>query len=63
MSKNENYTPAQVVAARNKMGHTQTAAGEMIYRTQRCWQCWELGTRAIDRGLFELYLFKTGQYK
>lgn len=55
------YTPAQVRAAREEIGHTQTEAAALVYRTMRAWQDWESGARNIDPAAFELYLIKTGQ--
>lgn len=55
--------PAEVVAAREAAGHTQTQAAAVVYTTLRTWQAWEEtdGDRPIHPGFFELYLIKTGQ--
>lgn len=51
-----NPTPAQVLAARGKM--TQEEAAALIYATRRSWQDWELGSRRMHPGLFELFNIK-----
>lgn len=56
-----NPTPAQIVAAREKAGLTQTAAGEIIRGTLRGWQNYESGERRMHPGLWELFRIKTGQ--
>lgn len=59
-------TPAEVRAAREKAGLTQTEAAAKISGTLRSWQNYEAdeGTpdhRRMHPGLFELFLIKTGQ--
>lgn len=54
------YTPAQVRAAREAAGHTQSQAAALVYRRLRTWQDWE-GGKPIDPAVFELYLIRTGQ--
>jgi len=56
-----NPTPAEVLAAREKAGLTQTEAGELIYGTLRTWQDWESGERRMHPQMFEAFLLKTGQ--
>lgn len=58
-----NPTAAEVVAARDRAGLTQRAAAHKIYATLRAWQSWEdeNDERRMHPGLFELFLFKTGQ--
>lgn len=53
--------PSEIRAARAAAGHSQAAAAAVVYVARITWQCWELGTRAMPPGLFELYLIKTGQ--
>lgn len=61
-----NPTPAEVRAAREKAGLTQTDAAAVIYGTLRAWQNWENETdpaeqRRMHPAIFELFLAKTGQ--
>ncbi len=56
-----NPTPAQIVAAREKAGLTQTAAAEVIRGSLRAWQDYEGGQRRMHPGLWELFRIKTGQ--
>jgi len=56
-------TPAEIVAARETAGLTQTQAAEKIGGTLRSWQFYEAGERRMHPGLFELFLIKTGQPK
>lgn len=62
-----NPTPAQVRAAREAAGLTQTQAAAVIYATLRAWQNWESEDLAEGRRmhpqLFEAFLLKTGQMK
>lgn len=59
-------TPAQVRAAREAAGLTQTEAAAKIHGTLRSWQNYEAAGdapehRRMHPGLFELFLIKTGQ--
>lgn len=59
-----NPTPAEVRAAREKAGLTQTQAAQVIYSTLSAWQKWEseegaAEARRMHPGLFELFLIKT----
>lgn len=54
-------TKEQIRAARKTANLTQAAAGAMVYHARRAWQDWELGNRAMDPAVFELFLIKTGQ--
>lgn len=56
-----NPTPAEIRAAREATGLTQSTAAEAIYSTLRTWQDWEAGVRRMHPGLFEFFLAKTGQ--
>lgn len=51
-------TPAQIRAARQAAGLSQTAAASLIYSTMRTWQDWEAGKAAMHPGLWELYQIK-----
>lgn len=50
-----NPTPAEVRAAREAAGLTQTQAGELIYCSLRGWQGWESGARAMHPAFWELF--------
>lgn len=54
---------ADVKAAREHAGHTQEEAAKVIYGTKRTWEAWESPTeeRFMHPGLWQLYLYKTGQ--
>lgn len=59
-------TPAEIRAAREKAGLTQTEAAVKVCATLRGWQNWETeGDSAEHRrmhpGLFKLFLITTGQ--
>jgi len=65
-SSSANPTPAQVIAAREAAGLTQSQAAEKIGGTLRAWQAYEdagENGRRMHPGLFELFLIKTGQPK
>ena len=51
--------PAEILAAREAAGLTQTEAAAVIYSTLRTWQDWEAGARRMHPGLFELFQLKT----
>lgn len=58
-----NPTPAEVRAAREAAGLTQTQAAGLIHATLRAWQGWEapegeLGARRMHPGLWELFRLK-----
>ena len=64
-------TPTQIKEARATAGHTQQQAAETIGVTGPnawgTWKRWEAGPdaqsgRAMQPGLFELYVLKTGQH-
>lgn len=59
-------TPAEIKAARETAGLTQTEAAAKIGGTLKAWQNYEADTssgehRRMHPGLFELFLIKTGQ--
>ena len=59
-------SPAQVRAAREAAGITQSEAAAKIHGTLRAWQNYEADEgmpehRRMHPGLFELFLIKTGQ--
>lgn len=55
-------TPMMIKEARTSAGQSQTEAGAAVGAALRTWQHWEMGTRAMPSGLWELYLLKTGQH-
>lgn len=56
-----NPTPAEVRAAREAAGLSQTAAARVIYCTLRGWQEWEAGNRRMHPAFWELFRNKIGQ--
>jgi DNA (cytosine-5)-methyltransferase 1 len=56
-------TPAQVRAAREAAGLTQTEAGALVHVNLRSWQKWEGGERAMHLAFYELFLIKSGVKK
>ncbi len=54
-------TGAEVRAARKSVGLSQSAAAELVYLSRRAWQTYEEEVTPIKLGLWELFLFKTGQ--
>lgn len=61
-----NPTPAEVRAARESAGLTQTAAAELIYTTCRTWQQWEAGEgtaghRRMHPAFWELFKIKSAK--
>jgi len=53
--------PESVRAARRAAGMTQAEAAELVYRTERNWQQWEGGERAMDPALWELFILKVNK--
>lgn len=58
----DNPEPGQVRAARQRAGHTQTRAGQLVGGTLRTWQDWESGKRAMPAATIALYLLLTDQH-
>lgn len=54
-------TPENIRKARKNRGLSESAAGELIYVSRESWRLYEKGTTKIKLGLWELFLFKTGQ--
>jgi DNA-binding transcriptional regulator YiaG len=52
-------TPAQIRAARQAAGLTQTEAAALIHSTYRAWQEWEGGRRRMHPGLWALFCLRT----
>lgn len=59
-----NPAPAEVRAAREAAGLTQTQAAALVYASLRNWQQWEqeegANARRMHPGLWELFHIKTG---
>lgn len=53
-----NPTPAEIRAAREAAGLTQTAAAALIYCSLRGWQQWEAGERSMHPAFWELWRLK-----
>jgi putative transcriptional regulator len=57
-------TPAEILAAREKAGLTQTQAAELVHLAHRVrWTEYETGTHAIDLARWELFLVKTSRQR
>jgi putative transcriptional regulator len=59
-------TPAEIRAAREAAGLTQTAAAALVHAELRTWQHWESSAGADDRramplAAWELFLIKTAK--
>jgi len=53
-----NPSPADVRAAREAAGLSQTEAAALIHCTLRGWQEWEAGNRRMHPAFWELWLIK-----
>lgn len=53
-----NPAPADIRAARESAGMTQTQAAALIHGTLRSWQAYEAGDRRLHPGLWELFRLK-----
>ena len=51
--------PEEILAARQALNLTQTAAARMIYVSLRAWQQWESGERKLHPAFWELFRRKT----
>ena len=56
-----NPTQAEVRAAREAAGLSQTAAGALVHTTCRTWQQWEAGDRRMHPAFWELFQIKVAQ--
>ncbi|NWA11985.1 hypothetical protein [Pseudomonas gingeri] len=54
-------TPENIRKARKNKNLSELAAGEIIYVSRESWRLYEKGTTKMKLGLWELFLFKTGQ--
>ena len=50
--------PAEIRAAREAAGLSQTAAAGLVHSKLRTWQQWEAGDRKMHPGLWELFRLK-----
>ena len=48
-------TPDQIKAAREAAGLSTAQAAELVGVTQRAWQLWESGDRAMKKNLWDLF--------
>lgn len=53
--RNPSPAPADIRAARQSAGLTQTQAAALIHGTMRAWQEYEAGNRKLHPGLWELF--------
>ncbi len=51
-------TPEEIRQARELAGLSTADASALVHRTQRNWQQWESGARAMDAALWELFTLK-----
>jgi DNA-binding transcriptional regulator YiaG len=58
-----NPTPAEIRAARESAGLTQTEAAELIYCNLRTWQQWEHNDRRMHPAFWELFRIKSDSAK
>lgn len=61
-----NPKPAEIKAAREAAGLTQSAAAELVYSTMRTWQDWEAegdSNRRMHPAIWELWLNKTAHLR
>lgn len=54
-------TPENIRKARLNQKMSETAAADVIYVSRESWRKYEKGTTDMKLGLWELFLFKTGQ--
>lgn len=50
--------PAEIRAAREAAGLTQTEAAALVHGSLRTWQQWEAGDRRMHPGFWELFTIK-----
>ena len=57
---NDTPQPAEIKAAREAAGLSQTSAAELVHSGLRTWQQWEAGDRRMHPGLWELFRLTMG---
>lgn len=57
-----NPAPADIRAAREAAGLTQTQAAQLLHGTLRSWQMWEAGERRLHPALWAFFLLRTSQH-
>lgn len=57
-SSARNPAPAEVRAAREAAGLSQTAAAALVHTSLRAWQQWEAGERRMHPAFWELFRIK-----
>lgn len=60
---NPSPTPAEIIAARQRAGLTQTEAALLVSSRLRTWQDWEGGKVRMHAGLWELFRIKSRSVK
>ena len=55
----DNPAPADILAARQAAGLTQSQAAALVHGSLRAWQQWEAGDRRMHPGLWELFRLKS----
>ncbi len=53
---------AEIRAAREAAGLSQSSAAALVYSGLRTWQQWEVGDRRMHPGLWELFRLKTASH-
>lgn len=56
-----NPSPAEIRAARETAGISQTAAADLVDTTCRVWQQWEAGDRRMHPAFWELFRIKSSK--
>lgn len=59
-SPSRNPTPAEILAAREAAGLTQTAAAGLLHTSRGAWAQWEAGDRRMHPAFWELFRLKIG---
>lgn len=54
-------TPENIRNARKNRNLSEQAASDLIYVSRQSWRLYESGNTQMKLGLWELFLFKTGQ--